>query len=857
MSVLPERPPSLPAGAKAGAPAIAVSLLGGFRVSRDGSVLPAAAWRRRRAADLLKLLAIQPGRALHRESAIATLWPDKDGASGANNLHRALHDLRQQLGPAVAYLDKGVLRLCAHAWVDVEAFVAGTAGGRAAVDPRALDAYRGELCPEDPYAEWLTAPREALRRRFVDASLRLAISLLEDGEAAEAVPRLRRLVEIEPAEEEGHRLLVIALTESGRADEALRQCDRSREALAGAGTVAGKAVEDLAQRLRAAAATPRQAGAARASRRLLGRATPRPLCGRDPEVRALDAFVAEGKGVMVLQGEGGVGKTRLAVEAAALAERAGVLTATAVGLELAQLMPYAPFQECWTDLLRSCGRPAAENPFLVRVGGEDGEPREDKLKLFRAVERSLEVLSGGGGVLLVLDDLHCFDESSLHLVRYLASRVVARPWMLLATCRVEEAAPGGPAHALLTWLYQRHRMRRVVVGPLDEPATARQCAAVLGREVPTELVREVYRLSEGNAFFTEEILFAGAGESRPVQVPPDLGALFQDRLAVLSAPARRALAAAAVVGRRFSVAEVAAAIGASPVDVEQALADAAAARLAVEDEDATWRFRHALAREALYAALSPGDRRAFHFAIAERLATLGGERLAVALHLRAGGDAAGALPHLVEAARQAHERVGFEEAAALWRQALGLMDELGMPPGPDRFRALAALGQLLFVLADVPAAVSALDQAASLADPESGWRPAPEERARARRLGAIALVTNGDLLAAEARLQEARADLAAAPQGREQMHERAQLLYHLAQLRWHEERFAEAYALGEECLRAAEALGKPPLLARAYEMLALACHSLGEWQQGIACERRRGALTGPSLDVAQAFDVHL
>ena len=83
------------------------------------------------------------------------------------------------------------------------------------------------------------------------------------------------------------------------------------------------------------------------------------------------------------------------------------------------------------------------------------------------------------------------------------------------------------------------------------------------------------------------------------------------------------------------------------------------------------------------------------------------------------------------------------------------------------------------------------------------------------------------------------------------------MLYNVAQFHWHTGEFREAFEAAEKGLAVAERLNDPSAIARAFEMLALACHSLGEWQQGLDFEKRRSLLTGPSLDVTEAFDVHL
>ncbi|HTN53533.1 MAG TPA: transcriptional regulator, partial [Anaeromyxobacter sp.] len=126
---------------------------------REDVPIPEAAWRRRRPADLLKLVALSPGRAVVRERVLESLWPDKDAASAANNLHRALYDLRQVLGGRWVDISRGELRLRPDVWVDVEAFERAVAEGGPARWSEAVALYRGDLSPEDPASPWLAPHR--------------------------------------------------------------------------------------------------------------------------------------------------------------------------------------------------------------------------------------------------------------------------------------------------------------------------------------------------------------------------------------------------------------------------------------------------------------------------------------------------------------------------------------------------------------------------------------------------------------------------------------------------------------------------------------------------------------------------
>ena len=117
----------------------------------------------------------------------------------------------------------------------------------------------------------------------------------------------------------------------------------------------------------------------------------------------------------------------------------------------------------------------------------------------------------------------------------------------------------------------------------------------------------------------------------------------------------------------------------------------------------------------------------------------------------------------------------------------------------------------------------------------------------------MALLTSGDPLQAETHLQSALDQVDADKDAAEY----ADVLYNMAQVRWHRNEYEAAFDLAQRSLAIAERLNKPGAIARAFEMLALACHSLGEWQQGLAFEEQRTAVTGTTLDVGDAFDVHL
>src|SRR5215217_8646339 len=158
-------------------PVLEIRLLGGFATQVGAQLVPSSVWRQRRAAAIVKLLALDPGHRLHREHLLETLWPDFDPESAANNLRGALHHARLGLeragAPPGVFLvrdgDQLVLGPRDQLVVDVEAFGEAVTRAWQSADPavadRACELYAGDLLPDDPYEEWAAARREGLDRK--------------------------------------------------------------------------------------------------------------------------------------------------------------------------------------------------------------------------------------------------------------------------------------------------------------------------------------------------------------------------------------------------------------------------------------------------------------------------------------------------------------------------------------------------------------------------------------------------------------------------------------------------------------------------------------------------------------------
>jgi hypothetical protein len=304
-------------------------------------------------------------------------------------------------------------------------------------------------------------------------------------------------------------------------------------------------------------------------------------------------------------------------------------------------------------------------------------------------------------------------------------------------------------------------------------------------------------------------------------VPGDPAAAIRARVASLGPRAEALLGAAAVVGTRFEFELARAVSGLSGHDAMAALDAALDARL-VDEDGRGHHFHHALGRDAIVQSLSPERRRALHAAVADALEERAAQPDAepasevIAWHRREAGQADRAVRHLVAAGHRAAERAGLAEASACFGAALEILDRDGAPAdgGPERLEVLDALGRVQLALGELSGASRSFAAAAAAG---GGDPPRLEQRARSRRLGALALAAGGLLSLADAELDAGLADAGAgAPD------EVPALLHLRAQLRWHDGRHAEAIEAAEACAEAAARTGDADLLARGHDLAALA-----------------------------------
>ena len=410
------------------------------------------------------------------------------------------------------------------------------------------------------------------------------------------------------------------------------------------------------------------------------------LVGREAERARLSQAVdraRRGSGsLLLLSGEAGVGKTRLAEEVAA-AQSALVLRGAASNTALA---PYGPVVALLRSYLRARPDGLAGSgplrPHLAMLLPELGTqaPTSDRATLTEAIRCAFERVAADGHALMILDDLQWSDEATLELLAGLATALVEMPLLLVAAYRSD----GLSRDHKLRWL--RHELRRggnldeMTLAPLDRDGTAELLAALLEGDPSPSLVAALHDRTEGVPFFVEELARAlrTSGRLQPgprglelggegdVPVPDTVRDAVLMSLARMSDEARAAAEAAAVAGQTVDlemVGELASEAGVAELIRHGVLMDEGAGRAS---------FRHALSWEALYADVPWLRRRALHRRVAEAVEAAGGQSMEIATHWLGAREASRAREALVRAAHESESVHAYRDAAAAGRQALEL-----------------------------------------------------------------------------------------------------------------------------------------------------------------------------------------
>jgi DNA-binding CsgD family transcriptional regulator/tetratricopeptide (TPR) repeat protein len=534
--------------------------------------------------------------------------------------------------------------------------------------------------------------------------------------------------------------------------------------------------------------------------------------------RVLDAARAGSGATVLVAGEAGIGKTRLSAELTRRALDAGfeVLLGRSIDLVGTEL-PYQPLIEA----LRPLGRP-------WRV---EGQTPASQLHVFEETLALLTEHAASEPLLLVLEDLHWADTSTLDLVVFLAHNLDELPMLLLATYRADEPASAERVRRLADGVRRSGTALALELGPLPPEDLAELLAAHTDHPLPSALTDAIAARSEGNPFFAEELLAAGG---RGAKLPEGLRDVLLQRVAGLDDPTQGLLRVAAAAGRDVDYSLLCATSAVPEPQVRDSLRQAIAhGVLLAEPGRRVFRFRHALLAEAVYATILPGEREELHANLADELARSGAASPAeLAPHWKAANRGREGLAASVDAARQAEAVFGLAEAYAHLERALSLwsaVPDAAELAGLDLAELTTWTAELASQIDAAPRAVELGLRAIELIGENDPHRTALLHVRLAEYLYAI-----GSNEAGLAALERA-VDLVPAEQPSS---ERAYALGSLAgglMMAW---RYTESLRISDEALALARDIGAREAEVRALTVVGVDLAHLGRAEEGLACLRQ-------------------
>jgi DNA-binding SARP family transcriptional activator len=651
-------------------------------------------------------------------------------------------------------------------WIDADAFESLIAQARATNDPgqteqlleEASQLYSGDFLPDDNQIDWLRSRRDSLRRSWISLLLELAELRIDREAMPSAIDTLDRLLAADPTNEAAVQRLVALLAQMGRRGEAIQAYQRFaavlkqdykiaplpqtrtlyEAVLRGSTSVTTPRTKEIhtppvPEQLSPTLGTSGRMSAVLPPHMHIGRIHQSPLVGRDDEISRLNQllqiteqakrlrlagqkkssslltplnFEAQRRPQCVLlMGDVGMGKTRLAEESAREAKRRNWAVAWCRAYVQESNVPY----RLWTETLRKAmtqglwqrqevtSHPLTYQPLRSllpelqdllpssSLQNMPPPPEQEQLRLWESTRALLSTICENTSLLIVLDDLQWADSSSCELLTYLVRQMRGLPIMFLCTCRDTEVPQGHHLRPLLTDLQREQAVELIKVNPLE-----REQIRTLISHVPPALVESISTRASGNPFFAEELArgvlsgdLISPDPNNPDLLPGTISAVLDLRLARISQPCRRLLERGAVLGDAFKFETICAmASGGVPVDEDQVLdwlEEAIQAGMLAEEgngQHITYNFWHPLLLTYLYEHISAARRASLHRRAAQVLQTYYANREAEAAaeitrHLIHGGAAPSQIVHYAElAADRAYLLADYPDAEKHYRMVL-------------------------------------------------------------------------------------------------------------------------------------------------------------------------------------------
>jgi predicted ATPase/DNA-binding SARP family transcriptional activator len=640
---------------------VRIYTLGQFRLERRGSrdaqdwqTVTDSSWQHQRVRSLLAGLVSNAARRVGREQLLELLWPELELEVASSRLDRAVYSLRQIFEPQRAkpasspllLTERELLVLGEHpqVWIDADVFEKlineareigeKDLGKKESLLIEAMSLYGGAFLPEMRKSDWTQSRRESLLRAFIGLLLDLSDVRSKRDSWVGALEPLNKLLSLDPTNEAAVQRMMLLLFRLERRGEALQAYKQLVGVLRREFNIAPlPETRAIYEKVRSGnlpdkPAMSNQQEAQKEQRHipplpasLFGRSHVSPLVGRREEINLLSGMLKEIESsakfrlpgqkksiaspldtqrrpqCVLLMGEVGIGKTRLAEEVSREAKRGNWAVAWSRVYAQEGSIPY----RLWTEVLRRSleqglwqrqemqRRASILQPLTALLpdlqeffpstssNPMTQSPEREQLRMWEAALELLTMISENTPLVIALDDLQWADQNSCELLAYLARRINGYPIFIVGTCRENELTPNHALRPLLTDLLREHAVESVPLQPLDNKEIEALVSYI--PHLPEMMVQRIGERAGGNPFFAEELGRAlGAAEAQqastngsnganpntnivnvnPALLPDTITAVLDLRLSRLSIECQGLLRKAAILGRSFEFPQIAA-----------------------------------------------------------------------------------------------------------------------------------------------------------------------------------------------------------------------------------------------------------------------------------------------------------
>lgn len=703
-----------------------IRLLGGFELGREGRVLDQLPLRAAR--SLFAYLVLNRERAHTRDLLAGTFWPDFDDSRARRRLSQALWQVQTTIGEddADRYLigtpDTVRFNPDASFWLDVDQFeaelaqeeAAGTRAEEGEHLARAVDLYRGDLLAGF-YDDWLFPDQDHLHSRFLAALDRLIDIAMAKGDYEAALVRARRLAQEDEFDEEAHRRVMRIAVLLGRHNEAIRQFEECRRILAEEmGSNPSPETLELYEATLADRAVGGRVSPNHEESPLFGASEPAPFVGRDTErsrlAQRLDEVLDGKGGVVLVEGESGVGKTRLLAEMVQDARWRGMdvlwgrsmpsggqpygplasALGEVVGLRARQLA--SRLEPMWAEVLA----PLAPNIGTTGTPAPPVRRADEQARMREAITVAFRHLADIGPTLVVLEDVHWADDDTIQALTQIAGRIADRRILFAVSYRHGEARERAEVWKLLRELdrmmhcerlslaaYSPAQTEELIRRSLVLPEVSREFSERLHREtggIPLFIVETLRALYEKDGLDEAEVPLEEAPSQRDrLPVTPTVHALIRHRLDGLEPGARKTLELVAVHDGELLLEEI---VTGSELEDQAALTalDDLVRRRLVAASEGEFAVGHELLRRVVYDDLALSRRLDLHRRVALAIEANRPEEVELlAHHFVTARIPDRAADYLERAAQHAMAVHAYDTAALHLERASATLDEISAP----------------------------------------------------------------------------------------------------------------------------------------------------------------------------------